>query len=88
VVALLTETVLTVKFALVLPPGTVTLAGTTATDVLLLVSVTTAPPEGAALLNVTVPWGLFPPVTLVGFRFTALMAAGVTARMADWELPE
>ena len=56
--------------ALVAPAATVTLAGTVATAVLLLPSVTTAPPAGAALLNVTVPVEEAPPVTLVGFRLT------------------
>jgi hypothetical protein len=60
--------VLTVNVALVFPAATVTLEGTVATDVLLLVSVTTAPPEGAAELRVTVPVELFLPLTLVGFR--------------------
>jgi len=36
--------------------------------VCLLESVTTAPPEGAAHFNVTVPVEEFPPVTLVGQR--------------------
>ena len=43
------------KVVLVLPAGTVTLAGTVAAAVLPLVSVTTAPPEGAASFKVTVP---------------------------------
>ena len=50
-----TDTVLIVKFALVLPDDTVTLDGTVATDVLLLESETTEPPDGAAALKVTVP---------------------------------
>ena len=60
--------VLTVKVALVWPAATVTLEGTVATDVLLLVRVTVAPPEGAAALRVTVPVELLPPLTLVGFK--------------------
>jgi hypothetical protein len=60
--------VFTVKLALVCPAATVTLEGTVATDVLPLWSVTTAPPEGAAALRVTVPVELFPPLTLVGLR--------------------
>ena len=43
------------KFALVDPAATVTLAGTVAAEVLSLDSDTTAPPAGAALDNVTVP---------------------------------
>ncbi len=60
---LLTALVLIVKFAVVAPAVTVTLAGTVATVVLLLLSVTTAPPDGAGPLNVTVPVGELPPVT-------------------------
>ena len=66
-----TALVLTVNVALVAPAATVTLDGTLAAVVLLLESVTTAPPEGAAPLNVTVPVEEFPPVTLVGFTETA-----------------
>src|ERR1019366_2092484 len=60
--------VLNLKVALVLPAHTLNLDGTVATDVLLLESVTTAPPEGALELSVTVPVELLPPLTLVGFR--------------------
>src|SRR5260370_35399230 len=62
-----TALVLTVNVALVAPAAIVTLDGVLATFVLLLESVTTAPPEGAAPLSVTVPVEEFPPVTLVGF---------------------
>jgi hypothetical protein len=61
-----TDAVVTVNVALVAPAATVTLAGTVAAAVLLLVSVTTAPPAGAALVNVAVPVEPFPPTTLVG----------------------
>jgi len=67
-----TRCVLTVKFALVFPAGTVMLDGTVATDVLLLESVTIAPPEGAAAVRVTVPVELFPPLTVVGLRVSEL----------------
>lgn len=60
-----TDEVAIVKPALVAPAATVTLAGTVATAVLLLESVTTMPPEGAAAVSVTVPLTELPPVTLV-----------------------
>lgn len=67
-----TRCVLTVKFALVFPAGTVMLGGTVATEVLPLESATTAPPEGAAAVRVTVPVELLPPPTLVGLRASEL----------------
>jgi len=67
-----TRCVLTAKFALVFPAGTATLDGTVATEVLLLESVTIAPPEGAAAVRVTVPVELFPPLTVVGLRVSEL----------------
>jgi hypothetical protein len=62
-----TELAVTVKLALLAPPGTVTLAATLATDVLLLERVTSAPPAGAAAPKVTVPVEDAGPTTLVGF---------------------
>src|SRR5947199_9117574 len=75
-----TGLVLTVKVALVALPGTVTLAGTVATLVLLLERATTAPPLGAGPLSVTVPVEELPPVTLVGLRLSdeSVGGAGVT----------
>ena len=61
-----TALVLTGNDALVAPAATVTLEGTLAAAVLLLESITCAPPDGAGPLSVTVPVEEFPPVTLVG----------------------
>lgn len=69
----------TANVALVDPAGTVTLAGTLATAVLLLDSDTTAPPLGAPEVSVTVPVEPVPPVTLDGFTETADSEAGAGA---------
>ncbi len=82
-----TALVETVNVALVLPPATVTLAGTVAAEVLLLDRDTATPPDGAALLSVTVPWDVLPPTTLVGFSVTELSAGGVTVNVALWVAP-
>src|SRR5262249_61369899 len=91
-VAAVTPVVVTLKEALVAPAATVTLAGTLATVVLLLDSVTTAPPAGAAEVNVTVPCDELPPTTELGARLTADRLAtgggggapsGVTRREAE-----
>src|SRR5215472_2706220 len=70
VVAVVTAFVVIAKLALAAPAATVTEAGTAAARVLLLVSVTTAPPDGAAVPSVTVPVLPAPPVTVPGFRVT------------------
>ena len=59
--------------------------GTVATDGLLLVRLTTAPPSGAGPLSVTVPVEKLPPTTLPGTNVRVLNAgaAGVTVRPAD-----
>lgn len=73
------------KFALVAPAATVALAGTLAA-VALLESATTAPPLGAALVNVTVPVEELPPVTVDGLSAIELRLAGggtgVTVKVA------
>jgi len=68
VVGELTARVVTVNAALVDPAGTVTLAGTVATGVLLLERETRAPPLRAGALKATVPVEGDPPLTLVGFN--------------------
>ena len=73
---------LTVKVAVVPPPGTVTLAGTVAAPVLLLDSDTTAPPLGAELLSVTVPLDELPPLTLDGLTLSEESVGGVTVSEA------
>jgi hypothetical protein len=65
-----TSLVETMNVVLVDPAGTVTLVGTVATAVLLLDRFTTVPPDGAALLNVTVPWEVLPPYWEVGLSVT------------------
>lgn len=65
-----TAVVATAKVALVAPCATVTVAGTVAA-VLLRLSVTTNPPEGAAAVKVTVPCDVVPPTTDAGLTDTA-----------------
>ena len=85
-----TACVLTVKVALALPAGTVTLDGTPATP-LLLESMTIAPPAGAGPLSVTVPVeNCKPPTTLVGFNVseeTVTGGGGVTLSEAVRVVP-
>lgn len=84
-----TDCVVIVNVALVLPALTVTLAGTVATPVLLLASVTTEPPDGAAAVSVAVACDEFPPTTVEGFSVSAESAGadgavcGVKRRTAD-----
>jgi hypothetical protein len=90
VVAVVTVVVVTVKFALVDPAATVTLLGTLAAELLLL-KLTTVPPEGAAALIVTVPVELLPPVTLVGFKVNEETVKeelpGFTVKLVDTVAP-
>jgi hypothetical protein len=80
----LTELVLTVNVALVVPEAILTLVGTVAAAVLLLASVTTIPDEGAAELSVTLPCDVAPPATPIGFSVNAV-TAGVDD--CDWAAP-
>ena len=78
-----TARVVTVNVALVAPAGTVTLAGTVATAVLLLERETRAPPLGAGPLSWTLPVEGNPPLTLVGFSASEVrVGGGVTMREA------
>ena len=82
-----TELVVTVKAAVVAFAATVTLAGTWAAAVLLLDSVTTAPPDGAGPLRVTVPVAEAPAGTEVGFKLTELSIGALTVKLAFWVAP-
>ena len=64
-----------------LEAGTVTLAGAVATEVLLLVTVTTTPPLGAGFDSVTVAVEVAPAVTELG-----LSARADTGGTPPWEL--
>lgn len=84
-----TALVVIVNVALVAPAATVTLAGGVATAVLLLDSVTAAPPAGAGAVSVAVPCTGFPPTTLAGVSVmvdsdgAAGVAEGVKRRAAE-----
>jgi hypothetical protein len=90
-VAPVTDLVLTVNLALVLPAATVTLGATVAAEVLALDKVTTIPPEGALAVRVTVPVELLPPVKLAGFSVNdetlGLELPGFTVKLADTLAP-
>jgi hypothetical protein len=80
-----TPVVPTVNVAVVAPAATVIEAGTVAAAVLELDSVTTAPPAGAAAVNVTVPVAGLPPTIVDGATLTDVSAAatgGVTVNAA------
>ena len=86
VVSLATATVVAVKVAVVAPAATVTDAGTV-TAALSLVTATTKPPVGAALLIVTVPVEEFPPTTVAGSIVTETTVGAVTLRFPLAETP-
>lgn len=71
--------VLITNVADLLPSGTVTVGGTVALPVSLLLSVTETPPAGAAPFNVTVPVAFAGAVTVAGstVRFSNVDPAGI-----------
>jgi hypothetical protein len=62
--------------------GTVTVEGTVATFVLLLVKVTVAPSGGAGPLKISVPVACVPPLTEVGLKVSELSTATLTVKLA------
>ena len=76
-----TESVATVKLAVLLPAATVTEAGTPAAAVLLEDRDIVTPPVGAAALKVTVPVEDVPLGTLVGLTETEESSAAVAGVM-------
>jgi hypothetical protein len=76
-----TPLVVIVNVVLVLPAGIVMLGGTWAAVVLLLCSVTVAPPVGAAPFRVTVPVEAAPPTTVPGLREIEDKVAALTVRV-------
>lgn len=81
-----TEVVVIVKVAVVLPDATVTLVGSTALE-LLDDSVTVVPLPGAGAPSVTVPVEEFPPTTEVGDTVTLTKVGAVTVNGALREAP-
>jgi len=76
-----TGEVFTMKIPIVLPAGTVTVAGGIAA-LKLLESFTTMPPAGAGPVSVTVPEEVEPPVNVVGVNTIELNTGGFTVRVA------
>ena len=73
-----TGLVVIVKVAVVALAATVTLAGTCAAEVLLLDSVTAAPPAGAGPFRVAVPVEEIPPTTELGVDVRVLKPGALT----------
>src|SRR4030095_1623047 len=67
------------------PAGTVTVAGTRAAAVLLLESVTTAPPAGASLLMKRVVLMGFPPTTALTLGVTERSVSGAFGFAVTWK---
>jgi hypothetical protein len=82
-----TGVVVTVKVAELAPASTVTVAGTVATSVLLLLRLTVKPSAWAGPLSVTVPVAVPPPVTEVGSSVKPVSDGGLTVTEALALLP-
>ncbi len=80
-------TVVTAKTVLEEPAGTVTVAGTVATAVLLLVSDTAAPPAAAAPERITVPETAVPTVTLDELNVTPVTETVTVGGVGGVESP-
>jgi len=79
--------VVTMNVVELLPGGTVTLAGTLATEGLLLDSARTVPPAGAAPLRVTVPVEELPALTVVGESVNDDSTGGLMVRAVVLLMP-
>ena len=86
-VLLTTGVVLIKNSAVVAPEVIVTLAGTVATEMLLVLSVTSAPLAGAGPFSFTVPVEELPPRTDVGLTVTELRVAAVTVTVTAFVTP-
>src|SRR6185369_9745960 len=86
VVVVVTALLVTTNVAVVAPAVTVTEAGTVAALVLLLVSVTTEPPAGAAVASITVPVLPAPPITMAGLSVME-PKAGLTTSVTVFAAP-
>ncbi len=88
---LATGLVVIVKVAEVAPAATVTLEGACAAAMLLLDRETTAPPDGAGPVSLTVPVDEIPPTTDAGLTVMALplplSVGGFTVRVAVLATP-
>src|SRR4051812_44152072 len=81
IVPAVTVVVATLNVAVVAPAATVTEGGTRVAAGVLLASIPTAPPAGAAALSETVPVLFAPPVRLPGFSVIEASATEVVSRV-------
>jgi hypothetical protein len=81
-VLVVTGEVVTVNVAVLAFAGTVMLTGTAAIGLLLLLSATKAPEEGAGPFRVTVPLDELPPTTEFGLKVSEVTWGGVTVSSA------